>query len=149
MPMAIPELQREYQREWIATRRSDWFASNGPCRRCWLYKDLEIHHLDPQEKESNSIWSWSQERQDRELEKCIVLCESCHQKVHSFWRKEEALITAPHGTEKRYSSIFNCRCALCTYAHMMHMRMYRMGQYESSEKIYCPESSEVAGRAGP
>ena len=48
---------------------------------------LELHHLDPTEKEENLSdivrrgWSW--ERVMKEAAKCVVLCANCHRKVHA------------------------------------------------------------------
>lgn len=48
---------------------------------------LELHHLDPTQKEINpadmagSGWSW--ERMLTEIEKCVILCSNCHKKVHA------------------------------------------------------------------
>jgi 5-methylcytosine-specific restriction endonuclease McrA len=77
MPMATPEAQREYQRNWVAKRRLDWF-SNKACAWCGSCDNLELDHIDPATKISHNIWSWSVERRNRELEKCQVLCAPCH-----------------------------------------------------------------------
>lgn len=84
MPMATPELQRQYQREWLARRRAEWFAGKR-CVHCGSDTHLEIDHIDPATKDpylrrvhTNSFWSWSKERRDVELAKCQVLCHPCH-----------------------------------------------------------------------
>lgn len=45
---------------------------------------LELHHLDPTEKEFGigSALSRSWEHIEKELEKCIILCANCHRKEH-------------------------------------------------------------------
>lgn len=75
--MATPEAQREYQRNWIARRRAIFFADKV-CSRCGSDSKLELDHIDPKTKISNSIWSWSQARQSIEIAKCQILCRSCH-----------------------------------------------------------------------
>lgn len=47
---------------------------------------LDLHHLDPNEKEvtvSNVIRYWSWERLKTEINKCIVVCSNCHRKIHA------------------------------------------------------------------
>lgn len=112
MPMSTKEEQREFNRIWVAKRRKSWFDNNGPCRRCWEYKDLELHHVNPEEKENNCIWSWSEERRLRELEKCIVLCRKCHTMV-TRW---SYIKTRKHGTSRMYDP-GGCRCCLCRRAN--------------------------------
>jgi hypothetical protein len=45
---------------------------------------LELHHLDPNEKERNpsEMYAHSFENFLKEAEKCVVLCANCHRKVH-------------------------------------------------------------------
>lgn len=69
---------REYQRKWIARRRAEWFAANGPCARCGSWDDLRLDHVDPRQKVEHKVWSWSTTRRDAELAKCQVLCFPCH-----------------------------------------------------------------------
>ncbi len=47
---------------------------------------LDLHHLDPNEKEieiSKVYKTWSWERLQTEINKCVVLCSNCHRKVHA------------------------------------------------------------------
>jgi len=46
--------------------------------KCGSWKKLELDHIDPKTKESHKIWSWSEERRNKELKKCQVLCYDCH-----------------------------------------------------------------------
>lgn len=77
MPYKDPEVQRRYMREWVAKRRSDWFADKK-CVRCGTTDDLRVDHIDPTLKVSHRIWSWAIKRRDAELAKCQVLCHPCH-----------------------------------------------------------------------
>ena len=77
MPCATKELQREYQRKWMARRRAEYFADKH-CLKCDRTDNLEIHHRDPSQKISHRIWSWSKKRREEELKKCDVLCADCH-----------------------------------------------------------------------
>lgn len=78
MPFKDPERQREYQREWVRSRR-DSFFSDKACERCGSTNRLELDHRDPKTKVSHNIWSWSDDRRSKEIAKCQVLCNSCHQ----------------------------------------------------------------------
>lgn len=47
---------------------------------------LDLHHLDPNEKDiniSDAVTSWSWSRLLTEIEKCVVICSNCHRKVHA------------------------------------------------------------------
>jgi 5-methylcytosine-specific restriction endonuclease McrA len=77
MPYKDPARKREYMREWIARRRAEWFAGKV-CALCGSRENLELDHIDPAQKVSHRIWSWSGERRNQELAKCRPLCRSCH-----------------------------------------------------------------------
>lgn len=116
------EAQREYQREWIAARRAEFFKDKK-CVRCGSRESLELDHIDPSMKVDHKIWSWSQERRDEEIAKCQVLCKPCHVE------KTGADIEPPHGTNSRYTSKkWKCRCELCKWAHTALARRRRQGQ---------------------
>lgn len=58
------------------------------CERCEENDPvcLDFHHLDPNEKDGDIgtlARSWSVDRLQKELDKCIVLCSNCHRKEHS------------------------------------------------------------------
>lgn len=55
------------------------------CLECGTDKDLTFHHVDPKTKEFNiggkptvSITKFFEEAQ-----KCVVLCDRCHKRVHA------------------------------------------------------------------
>jgi 5-methylcytosine-specific restriction endonuclease McrA len=86
MPYKDLERQHEYQRQWLAERRAEWF--NGKCCvLCSSTEGLELDHLDPTKKISHRIWSWSAQRREAELAKCRILCRQCHKDKSS---KEKA-----------------------------------------------------------
>lgn len=70
-------MQREYVRQWVASRRAAWFADKV-CVDCGTEENLQLDHVDPSQKVSHSIWSWSQVRRDVETAKCEVRCQPCH-----------------------------------------------------------------------
>lgn len=86
MPMATKEAQREYQREWRAARRAEWFEGKC-CVICGSTSKLEIDHKDPKTKIHHQVWSWAKERRDMELAKCQVLCYKCHKNKTKIDRK--------------------------------------------------------------
>ena len=114
MPMATPEEQRAYQREWIRQRRSAWIDANGPCARCGSGDRLEVDHIDRTTKTYNpkQIWSLSRAKRDAELAKCQVLCRNCHE-IKSM--AELGNVYRGHGTETMYNK--GCKCRECVVAH--------------------------------
>jgi 5-methylcytosine-specific restriction endonuclease McrA len=107
LPYKNKEKQKEYMRKWIANRRTKWFNKNGPCKECGSEENLELHHLDPKQKENHRIWSWSWERIFKETAKCEVLCSKCHDKKH--------LKELRHGTVYMYTR-YKCKCPECKFA---------------------------------
>ena len=103
------EYMKAYHKKWyneVVKPRRKAFFFNKKCEKCGSSDELELHHVDPSTKLSHNIWSWSEESRNKEVEKCIVLCRSCHQKYH----KEKNI---KHGI-KRYQK--GCRCDVCRKA---------------------------------
>lgn len=78
VPYADPEKQKAFQRAWLAARRQEWIAANGPCTDCGSWEKLQVDHLDAKDKVSHRVWSWSKVRRENELAKCVVRCFPCH-----------------------------------------------------------------------
>lgn len=76
MPHTLETRKRAYEK--IKVRKQNWFVNNGPCVKCGSFEDLELDHINPNTKESHCVWSWSEERRNKELAKCQCLCNSCH-----------------------------------------------------------------------
>lgn len=120
------EKKKEYQRQWKQKRRVQWLEENGPCVLCGSDEDMQIDHIDPDQKVDHKIWSWSKARREAELAKCQILCYSCHKK------KTEKERRPPHGTNSRYTSKkFRCRCDLCREAH----RLVARGELDSRSLV--------------
>ena len=100
------EKLRAYQREWLARRRADWLELHGPCIKCGNDNDLQIDHIDPSQKISHNVWSWTEKRRQQELSKCQVLCKACHLKKTLEQRRK-----TEHG--KLWMYIKGCRCDIC------------------------------------
>ena len=77
VPFRDPEQRREYQRKWVAQRRAEWFADKV-CVDCGSADRLELDHVNPKIKVTHRVFSWSQERRERELAKCVARCATCH-----------------------------------------------------------------------
>jgi hypothetical protein len=105
------EYLRNYQRQWIAKRRMDFFSTQK-CSKCQSTERLELHHRDRDSKVTSSIWSWSGDRRQEELEKCEVLCHDCHSEITKQQTKEWTASPIVHGVdESGYRR--GCRCDEC------------------------------------
>lgn len=116
----VGEQKRQYQREWMADRRARFF-SDKVCARCGSRENLELDHIDPKQKVSHHIWSWSAERRAGELAKCQVLCRTHHleknQEQYFYCRRKPP---PEHATKRMYRS--GCRCELCCEAMRQYFR---------------------------
>lgn len=101
------EQKRKYQRQWVAARRAQWFVGRV-CVDCGATEDLELDHVDPIQKASHRIWSWSWTRIVAETDKCVVRCTGCH-------KKKTARDRFPDHGLTRYGS-YGCRCDICRAA---------------------------------
>ncbi len=98
MPIRDKEKKREYQKDWMRKRRASFF--NGKeCKHCGSKENLELHHLNPEEKESHAIWSWRESRRNEEIAKCIVLCEKCHMEETKKYLKVFSARNKPKNTK--------------------------------------------------
>jgi 5-methylcytosine-specific restriction endonuclease McrA len=124
-PHEKPETKRRRQREWIANRRKQWIDENGPCVICGSLVDLQVDHINPTEKVSHRVFSWSKERREVELAKCQVLCFRCHRnKTTSDCRTYfPRPVNHIHGTTTEYRR--GCRCELCVASKKLAMIEYR------------------------
>ena len=123
----------EYRRYWVAARRKAWFKDKT-CVKCGSAELLELHHIDPRTKISNSIWGWSKERQNSELAKCEVLCRSCH----SIKTREQRVGTVVHGTRTGYMK-YKCRCPLCTVETSVAREKQRIAGGRKHQPSYMPK----------
>lgn len=97
MPYKDPEKQREYQRRWVAKRKSQWIKANRPCAWCGSWESPQVDHIDQGTKVSHNVWTWSESRREAELAKCQVLCEDCH--------KEKSRNEHPKGEDTHTATI--------------------------------------------
>ena len=87
-PFKFKGNEKTYHRERARVRREAVILVMGPCSECGSEDELEIHHVDPLQKISHTIWSWSPPRMRAELKKCRVLCTPCHKKEHKILRQQ-------------------------------------------------------------
>lgn len=77
-----------YLKKFQAQRKNDIVYTMGEeCKICGYNKcnaALELHHIDPNEKEfsfsDNVNLAWEKVKQ--ELQKCILVCANCHREIH-------------------------------------------------------------------
>lgn len=117
-PATQREYQRKYQREWMRRRRAEYLAGKT-CAWCGDDGPLEVDHIDPAQKISHRIWSWSAERRTAELSKCQILCVDCHDV--KTWNVDRGLRAC--GTTAKYRR--GCRCADCRSANAEKTRLAR------------------------
>jgi 5-methylcytosine-specific restriction endonuclease McrA len=127
MPRKDREARNQYIREWTAARRAAFFEGKS-CVKCGSTERLELDHIDPSQKISHSIWSWSDERRLAEIAKCQVLCRPCHEVktaqdydtglpgCHGWWRYRQG-----------------CRCDECRAANTEHSRTVRANKKAREE----------------
>jgi len=71
-------------------RDQEWFRSiksQESCADCGhdVYEDLDYHHIDPSTKittVSDMVGRYGRERILQEIDKCIVVCKTCHKTYH-------------------------------------------------------------------
>jgi hypothetical protein len=97
------EQKREYHHDWYLNhpgyktkqsedRRKAWRTEmleklGGKCSLCGYSKStwaLEAHHLDPflKTEDPSRFYKISEERRNKELKNCVLLCSNCHIEVH-------------------------------------------------------------------
>jgi hypothetical protein len=73
----VKKLQREMVNE---------YKQECGCKECGSQSELELHHIDPTTKVKDvatlisQSTSWTKLR--TEILKCVVVCKSCHKKIH-------------------------------------------------------------------
>jgi 5-methylcytosine-specific restriction endonuclease McrA len=123
VPYKSIQKQREYQRLWMLERRKSVIISlGGKCVNCGSIDSLEIDHLEPSIKTFGvSQLLSSPEYLKRELQKCQVLCESCH-KEKTRLEKSKPLV---HGTVHAYKRK-GCKCRACKKAWAEYQKIYKI-----------------------
>lgn len=114
----------KYKREWARARRAEYMAGKS-CVVCGTTESLEVDHIDPAQKVSHRIWTWSRPRIEAELAKCQILCTEHHKE------KTRSQIPIPeHGTISRYGGRHKCRCDLCRKANADRAKLNKAKKLE-------------------
>lgn len=123
------EKKNPMQRYW-ERRRYSIERLGGACVKCGATENLQLDHIDKFQKSFNitAFWSISLEKYDKELEKCQLLCKSCH-KIKTDEEKDWGTLgygPTHHGTASMYRT--GCRCRECRLAYNAEARSYRQLQ---------------------
>lgn len=116
------------------TKRKQWIEQmGGKCTKCGSTERLEFDHINPKDKKYNIAKVWHTDNKVLpELQKCQLLCNSCHiEKTKSDWKKVERI--PKHGSITEYFR-FKCRCEDCKKSYSEWKRNYRLNKGETSSK---------------
>lgn len=114
-----------YQLKRYHRRRREAIAQlGGKCVKCGSAQDLQIDHINPEEKEFtlSDLWGIAEKTFKKELDKCQILCKLCH------IQKTAAEQSRPnnHGTYWQYKK-YGCRCQPCKEGFKKKNRQYKLG----------------------
>ena len=115
---------RVYMAERYRQRRKEALLHlGGKCVKCESTEDLQFDHIDRKTKKFTiaHIWLHSKEKFWKEIEKCQLLCFSCHSKK-TILESGKKIARGNHGT---VSTVRYCKCELCKKAKREYMREYR------------------------
>lgn len=116
---------KEYnkQRYWERMNAAKEYLG-GVCKHCGSSDNLELDHIDRHTKEfvvSQYGRSVSKDKFWDEVNKCQLLCKSCHIKKGY---ESEDIIKAEHGGFSMYQR-HKCRCDICVEAYNKKAREYK------------------------
>lgn len=122
---------REYQKRRYEQRRAMFIEElGGVCAQCGSEDSLEFDHIDPQTKSFNlakKMVSGALAVLREEVQKCQLLCYTCHKKKSVSEEKVE------HGTGK--TGVRNCRCELCGPLKNAYMRELKRKKAEQKTAL--------------
>lgn len=90
----------------------------GKCVQCGALNNLEFDHINWRTKEFTIGNAWGikdKEKLRRELNKCQLLCRSCHKVKTAQDQKEQKLMPVNHGTQYAWAKR-KCKCSICLEA---------------------------------
>jgi hypothetical protein len=127
MPYKDKEKYNEYQREYQKKRARERLAMarkrlGGFCVRCGATDDLDFDHIDRTTKvrKISEATNWSMERFLAEVDKCQLLCKSCHPIKSAEVGDNKAV---PHGGGAHGKH--HCHCDLCKAKQREYTQEYR------------------------
>jgi len=109
MPYADKNKQKEYEREYHKTYHQKRYADRrremivflgGICVSCGSKDNLQFDHIDPSTKCFAIMSKWTKEWHEieKELNKCQLLCASCHlnkTRIERSLRKKSSSLSTP------------------------------------------------------
>jgi len=123
---------KEYIREYRKKRKQDAVNQlGGQCVMCGSKEDLEFDHIDPNTKKNtiSNMWTSNKEVLQEELNKCQLLCHSCHlEKSHN----EGDYVRNHKSWEHGISGYINhkCRCEDCVNSY----KIFRKKRWQKEKK---------------
>ena len=107
-------IYRDKKRAQIASVREELKNRFGNrCAKCGATEHLEFHHLIRGSKDFDlaNSFSYGRDKLEKEIDKCILLCRTCHRKLHAAQgdlkgRKKRPVLCID--TNKTYNSINAC-----------------------------------------
>lgn len=101
----------------------------GECVACGSEERLEFDHINNDREDMahrlSNMWNFTWDKIVAELEKCQLLCRSCHAKKSMRERGFENV--GGHGKVSTYSH--GCRCDECREANRVYKREYARKRY--------------------
>lgn len=135
-----PEKQKQYQARWWKNRhalRKRWFAEHGPCVDCGTWERLEVDHKESGTKIGHSVWTWSKDRRNAELAKCVPRCRSCHQLKTIRCQENPAQVLTEHDVRQIRKLKADTGYSIPTIAKMLGLERHRKAvQYVLSGKCW-------------
>jgi 5-methylcytosine-specific restriction endonuclease McrA len=121
------EIYKAYMKEYMRSRYNERREKaicklGGKCVKCGSTTNLQFDHINPEEKSFTIAKKSSINEQDfwKEVEKCQLLCESCH----NLKTIEDMGMKPAKGFHGTLSSYRYCRCDLCKKAKADYMKTY-------------------------
>lgn len=123
------EYMREYMKKKYHSRMIEAKTYLGnKCISCGAVDNLQIDHIDWKNKKYtvSQMAYLAFETLKTELDKCQLLCETCHNKKSAADRRERKFgqPNQPHGTFWRYKR-YKCRCEDCVIAYTEYNRKFK------------------------
>ena len=111
------EYLRVYMNKRYAVRRQKAIERlGGKCSECGSVESLHFHHLKDKKFSVAKGSSFSDERWNEEINKCVLLCEECHDSEHYKERTHGTITMYTHG---------KCRCDECKSCGREYSKIYR------------------------
>ncbi len=143
--MAIVKEQKPAMMRYYKKKQKILEYLGGKCSMCSSTNGLEIDHINWKEKSftitSRTNLSWNKLK--LELDKCQLLCKSCHDSKSIDDRREQVtgFREQPHGSYWRYKK-YKCRCEDCIAANKIYRNKYKKPVTNSKKAIRYGENVE-------